>query len=87
VKQFLERQCGLDASVKTAQFSSIYQAEFVKWCAKEFHHSPAYVSRVLSVVAAACRYAAKTKLIKSTTGELKEAKLLRYVPEINDETK
>jgi integrase len=38
-------------------------------------------------VAAACRYAAKTKLIKSASGELKEAKLLRYVPEISYNTK
>jgi hypothetical protein len=87
VMQFLERKCGFDASVKTSQFSSIYQAEFAKWCAAEFHHSPAYVSRVLSVVAAACRFAAKTKLVKSVTGELREAKLLRYVPEVNYDTK
>jgi integrase len=87
VLQFLERKCGFDSDVKTSQFSSIYQAEFAKWCANEFHHSPAYVSRVLSVIAAACRFAAKTKLIKSNTGELKEAKLLRFVPEVNYDTK
>jgi hypothetical protein len=53
----------------------------------EFQHSPAYVSRVLSVIAAACRFAAKTKLVKSNTGELKEAKLLKFVPEVNYDTK
>jgi integrase len=87
VMQFLEGQCGFDANVSTSQFSIIYQVEFAKWSAKEFQHSPAYVSRILSVVAAACRYAAKTKLIKSASGELKEAKLLRYVPEISYNTK
>jgi integrase len=87
VMQFLERQCDFDANVNTSQFSIIYQVEFIKWSAKEFQHSPAYVSRILSVVAAACRYAAKTKLIKSASGELREAKLLRYVPEINYNTK
>jgi integrase len=87
VMQFLERQCGFDANVKTSQFSKIYQAEFAKWCAKEFQYSPAYVSRILSVVAAACRYAAKTKLIKLVSGELREARLLRYVPEISYDTK
>jgi integrase len=87
VLQFLERKCGFDANVKTSQFSSIYQAEFAKWCASEFKHSPAYVSRVLSVIAAACRFAAKTKLVKSNTGELKEAKLLRFIPEMNYDTK
>ncbi len=87
VMRFLEGQCGFDANVKTSQFSKIYQAEFAKWCAKEFQHSSAYVSRILSVVAAACRYAAKTKLIKSASGELREAKLLRYVPEISYDTK
>jgi hypothetical protein len=85
--QFLKRKCGFDASVKTSQFSSIYQTEFAKWCAAEFHHSPAYVSRVLPVVAGACRFATKTKLVKSVTGELREAKLLRYVPEVNCDTK
>jgi integrase len=87
VLQFLELKCGFDANVKTSQFSSIYQAEFAMWCANEFQHSPAYVSRVLSVIAAACRFAAKTKLVKSKTGELKEAKLLRFVPEVNYDTK
>ena len=87
VLQFLEQKCGFDARVKTSQFSSIYQAEFAKWCRVEFRHSPAYVSRVLSVITAACRFAAKTKLIKSNTGELKEAKLLSYVPEVNFDTK
>jgi integrase len=87
VLQFLERKCGFDSNVKTSQFSSIYQAEFAKWCASEFSHSPAYVSRVLSVIAAAGRFAAKTKLIKSNTGELKEAKLLRFVPEVNYDSK
>jgi integrase len=87
VLQFLELKCGFDANVKTSQFSSIYQAEFAKWCANEFQHSPAYVSRVLSVIAAACRFAAKTKLVKSKAGELKEAKLLRFVPEVNYDTK
>ena len=87
VMQFLENQCGFDANVNTSQFSIIYQFEFAKWCAKEFQHSPAYVSRILSVVAAAFRYAAKTKLIKSASGELRETKLLRYVPEISYNTK
>ena len=87
VLKFLELKCGFDANVKTSQFSSIYQAEFAKWCASEFKHSPAYVSRVLSVIAAACRFGAKTKLVKSNTGELKEAKLLRFAPEINYDTK
>jgi hypothetical protein len=87
VLRFLEFKCGFDAGVKTSQFSSIYQAEFAKWCASEFQHSPSYVSRVLSVIAAACRFAAITKLIKSNTGELKEAKLLRFVPEVNYDTK
>jgi integrase len=87
VMQFLENKCGFDATVKTAQFSSIYQAEFAKWCSTEFQHSPAYVARILSVVAAACRFAAKTKLIKSTSGELKEAKLLRFVPEVHYDAK
>jgi hypothetical protein len=35
VLQFLELKCGFDANVKTSQFSSIYQAEFAKWCASE----------------------------------------------------
>jgi integrase len=87
VMQFLERQCGFVDNVNTLQFSIIYQVEFAKWCAKEFLHSHAYVSRILSVVAAACRYAAKTKLIKSASGELRQARLLRYVPEISYNTK
>jgi integrase len=87
VLQFLELKCGFDANVKTSQFSSIYQAEFAKWCANEFQHPPAYVSRVLSVIAAACRFGAKTKLVNSNSGELKEAKLLRFVPEVNYDSK
>jgi hypothetical protein len=87
VMQFLERQCGFDANINTSQFSIIYQVEFAKWSVKEFQDFPAYVSRISSVVAAACRYAAKTKLIKSASGELKEAKLLHHVPEISYNTK
>ncbi len=87
VMQFLEKKCGFDSSVKTSQFSNIYQAEYAKWCAVEFGHSPAYVSRILSVVSAACHYAAKTKLIKNANGEMREAKLLRYAPEIDYDAK
>jgi integrase len=87
VMQFLEKKCGFDSNVKTSQFSKIYQAEYAKWSAAEFGHSPAYVSRVLSVASAACRYAAKTKLVKNAAGEIREAKLLRYVPEINYDAK
>ena len=87
VMQFLEKKCGFDSNVKTSQFSNIYQAEYAKWSATEFGHSPAYVSRVLSVVSAACRYAAKTKLVKNAAGEMRETKLLRYVPEINYDAK
>jgi len=82
VVQFLERKCGLDANVKTSKFGLLYQTEFARWCAKEFGHSPAYVSRVLSVVAAACKYAAKAKLLKNSAGEMVEARLLRFAPDI-----
>ena len=65
VMQFLEQECGFEVNVKTAKFGILYQTEFARWCAKEFKHSPAYVSRLLGVVAAACKFAAKTKLLKN----------------------
>lgn len=87
VMQFLEKKCGLEANVKTSRFGILYQTEFARWCLKEFGHSPAYVSRVLSVVAAACKYAAKAKLLKNSAGELTEARLLRYAPDIRYDAK
>jgi hypothetical protein len=86
IMQFLKRKRSFDARGKTSQFSGLYRAEFVKWCHTEFKHSPAYVSRMLSVVAAASKFAAKTKLIGSGTVELKVAKPPRCVPEVNYDT-
>ena len=87
VMQFLEQECGFEVNVKTAKFGILYQTEFARWCAKEFEHSPAYVSRVLGVVAAACKFAAKTKLLKNAAGELSEARLLRFAPDIRYDAK
>jgi hypothetical protein len=82
VLRFLETKCGFGAEVKTAQFSKSFQAGFAKWSAREFQHSPAYASRNLSVIAAACSYATRTTLQTSDSGKLEEIRLLKYAPEI-----
>ena len=87
VMQFLEKKCGFEANVKTAKFGILYQTEFARWCAAEFGHSPAYVSRVLSVVATAGKFAARSKLLKNSAGELVEARLLRFAPDVRYDTK
>jgi integrase len=82
VLRFLEEKCGFGAEVKAAQFSKSFQAGFAKWSAHEFQHSPSYVSRNLSVIAAACSYATKTTLQVNSSGILEEIRLLKYKPEI-----
>lgn len=82
VLQFLEEECGFGAEVKVAKFTKGFQARFAIWCAETFGHSPSYISRNLSVISAACQFAAKTIVRQTSSGDFTEVKLLRFAPEI-----
>ena len=82
VLQFLESECEFGPTVKIGQFTKGLQVKFAQWSVEKFNHSPSYISRNLSVIAAACRFATKTIVKRMPSGELDEIKLLRFVPEI-----
>jgi integrase len=82
VLQFLESECKFGPEVKVGQFTKGLQAKFAQWSVEKFRHSPSYISRNLSVIAAACRFATKTIVKRMPSGELDELKLLRFMPEI-----
>lgn len=79
---FLQEECGFEANVKVSQFSKAFQAGFAKWSATKHQHSPAYVSRNLSVIAAASRFGSKTTLRTNSDGMMVESRLLRFMPEV-----
>jgi integrase len=82
VMQFLETECGFGAEVKVAQFSKGLQARFAQWSVEKFQHTPSYISRNLSVIAAASRFATKTIVKRTPSGLLEEIRLMRLMPEI-----
>ena len=82
VMTFLETECGFGPEVKTSKFTKAMQARFAQWSSERFKHSPSYISRNLSVVAAACRFSAKTIVNRGPAGELFETRLLSAMPEV-----
>jgi len=82
VLNFLEGECRLGATVKVGRFTKGLQAKFVLWSAKHHGHSTAYISRILNVIAAACRFATKTVLQDLVDGDYIETRLMKYRPEI-----
>ena len=82
VMEFLETECGFGANVKVAQFTKGLQARFAQWSVEKFQHTPSYISRNLSVIAAACRFATKTIVKRTTYGQFEEIRILRLMPEI-----
>lgn len=80
--QFLETECGLCADVKVGAFTKGLQSRFAVWLSKKFDHSPSYISRILSVIAAACKFATKSTVHETTDGRIVETRLLNAMPEI-----
>jgi integrase len=82
VLQFLETECGFGAEVKVGEFTKGLQSRFAVWSSNKFDHSPSYISRVLSVIAAACKFATKSTVHETTGGRIVETWLLKSMPEI-----
>ena len=82
ILEFLEKQCGYGPEVKIGAFTKGVQALYAIWASRERNHSPAYISRCLSVIAAACRFAAKTVVQLGPNGQVKENRILNSMPEI-----
>lgn len=80
--QFLETECGLGAEVKVGEFTKGLQSRFVIWSSTKFGHSPSYISRILSVVAAACKFATRSTVHECSVGRVVETRLLKTMPEI-----
>ena len=82
ILDFLENECGWGAEVKVGEFSKGLQTRFAVWLSTKFGHSPSYISRVLSVIAAACKYATKSAVSETADGRIVETRLLKSMPEI-----
>ena len=82
VMTFLEKECGFGPEAKVGQFTKSFQARFAQWSVEKLSHTPSYIARNLSVIAAACRFATKTAIQKSPDGHLQELRLLKFMPEI-----
>ncbi len=87
VLQFLEAECGFGPEVKVGEFTKGVQARFATWSSKRFDHSPSYISRILSVIAAACKHATKSTVHEIEGGRIIETRLLKSMPEICYDTK
>jgi integrase len=80
--QFLETECSICADVKVGEFTKGLQSRFAVWSSNKFGHSPSYISRVLSVIAAACKFATKSTVHETADGRIVETRLLKTMPEI-----
>ena len=79
---FLETECGFGAEVKVGEITKGLQSRFAVWSSSKFGHSPSYISRVLSVLAAACKFASKSTVHETDDGRIVETRLLKTMPEI-----
>jgi integrase len=82
ILQFLETECGFGAEVKVGEFKKGLQSRFAVWSSTKFGHSPSYISRILSVVAAACKFATMSAIHETSDGRIAETRLLKTMPEI-----
>jgi integrase len=82
VMLLLETECGFGAEVKVGEFTKGLQSRFAVWTSTKFGHSPSHISRVLSVVAAACKFATKSTVNDTPGRQTVETRLLRTMPEI-----
>jgi hypothetical protein len=80
--QFLETECSFCADVKVGEFTKGLQSRFAVWSSNKLGHSPSYISRVLSVIAAACKFATKSTVHETADGRIVETRLLKTMPEI-----
>lgn len=68
--------------VKVGEFTKGLQLRFVVWSPSKFGHSPSYISRLLSVFEAACKFATKSTVRETADGRIVETRLLKAMPEI-----
>ncbi len=80
--RFLETECSFGAGVKVGEFTKGLQSRFAVWSSNKFDHSPSYISRMLSVIAAACKFATKSTVHETADGRIVETRLLKAMPEI-----
>ena len=82
VLTFLEQECGHRPDVKVGTFTKGLQALYAIWASKKHNHSSAYISRCLSVIAAACHFSAKTIVKFGPNGKITESRMLSTMPEV-----
>lgn len=69
-------------AVKVSAFRRDWQEEFAVWLASEKKHSSAYISRILSVVSAAVKFAATEQAVRGPDGDRRNVQLLSAAPQI-----
>ncbi|RFC65057.1 hypothetical protein DYI37_04105 [Fulvimarina endophytica] len=72
-------------AVKVSAFRRDWQEEFVVWSAAEKGHSSATISRNLSVVSAAVKFATKEQAVRDPDGNRRNVQLLSSAPQIRFE--
>lgn len=82
ILMFLETECGHGPEVVVGKFTKGVQALYAIWAAQKHNHAPSYISRCLSVIAAACRFASKTVVQFGPDGQITESRMLNMMPEV-----
>lgn len=79
---FMEKGRGFGPEAKVGQFTKFFQALFALSSVEKHNHTSSYIARNLSVIAGACRFATKAAIQKLLDGQLQEARLLKFMPEV-----
>ena len=69
-------------AVKVSAFRRDWQEEFAVWLASEKNHSSATISRVLSVISAAVKFAATEQAVRGPEGDRRNVQLLSAAQQI-----
>ena len=73
---------GMPKTIKADALGLDLQEEFVRWCATQHGHSSKYISRVLSVISAALRYAADEQPVDDPDDGRRIVRLMSHAPKV-----
>lgn len=82
VIEYLFEVRGLPRTAKADCFGLDLQKGFIRWSAEAYGHSAKYISRNLSVIAAAMHFAAKEQAIEDELQEERTVQLMNRAPDI-----
>lgn len=82
LEQYLFDVRKLPETAKADSFGLDLQQDYVRWLARTYGHSSAYIARIMNPVAAAMHFAAEEQAIEDESGETRSVRLMGSAPKV-----